>query len=201
MKDEELDDVALLWQKAKAKNSEQPKTDATALIEAGEARKKSTLAAHYGNAAVLSVTVVGLVFYFYYLYNLQDVLSKIGYNLMIGGLTIRVIIELFSAWRSRKIKIADTASSSLQNSVAFHQFRKRIHGPVTMFIFVAYFIGFYMLTPEFYRHISLLWLVLMDASALIVAVVLVYFIRRGIRQELRDLEKMVELQRSLVQPE
>jgi hypothetical protein len=201
MKDEELDDVAMLWQNAKTKNSEQPKTNATALIEAGEARKKSTLAAHYGNAAVLSVTVVGLVFYFYYLYNFQDVLSKIGYNLMIGGLTIRVLIELFSAWRSRKIKIADTAAISLQNSVAFHQFRKRIHGPVTMFIFVAYFIGFYMLTPEFYRHISLLWLVLMDASALIVAVVLIYFIRRGIRQELRDLEKMMELQRSLVQPE
>jgi hypothetical protein len=150
---------------------------------------------------VLTVTVLVLVFYFYYLYNFQDVLSKIGYNMMIGGLTIRIIIELFSAWRSRKIKIAETASASLQNSVAFLQFRRQIHGPVTMFIFVAYFIGFYMLTPEFYRYISLIWLVLMDTSALIVAAVLVYFIRRGIRQELYDLEKMVELQRSLVHPE
>lgn len=201
MKDEELDDVVLLWQQAKTKSHEQPKVNVSALIEAGEARKKSTLAAHYGNAAVLTVTVLVLVFYFYYLYNFQDVLSKIGYNLMIGGLTIRIIIELFSAWRSRKIKIAETASASLQNSVAFLQFRRQIHGPVTIFIFVAYFIGFYMLTPEFYRYISLMWLLLMDTSALIVAAVLVYFIRRGIRQELYDLEKMVELQRSLVHPE
>ncbi|MBX2915968.1 MAG: hypothetical protein KF856_11930 [Cyclobacteriaceae bacterium] len=201
MKEKELDDLAMLWQEAKTIGSEQPKTNATALIATGKARKKSTLAAHYGNATVLTLTVLVLVFYFYYLYNFQDVLSKIGYNLMIGGLTIRVIIELFSAWRSRKIKIEDTASASLQNSVAFFQFRKRIHGPITIFIFVAYFIGFYMLTPEFYRRISLMWLVLMDTSALIVAAVLVYFIRRGIRQELHDLEKMVELQRSLIQSE
>jgi hypothetical protein len=201
MKDEELDDVALLWQQAKTKSHEQPKVNVSALIKAGEARKKSTLAAHYGNAAVLTVTVLVLVFYFYYLYNFQDVLSKIGYNLMIGGLTIRIIIELFSAWRSRKIKIADTASASLQNSVAFLQFRRQIHGPVTIFIFVAYFIGFYMLTPEFYRYISLMWLILMDTSALIIAGVLAYFIRKGIQQELYDLEKMVELQRSLVHRE
>ncbi|MBX2899920.1 MAG: hypothetical protein KF775_09720 [Cyclobacteriaceae bacterium] len=200
MKDEELDDVATLWQQAKTK-SEQPKVNVAALIEAGETRKKSTLAAHYGNAAVLTATVLVLLFYFYYLYNFQDVLSKIGYNLMIGGLVVRIIIELFSAWRSNKINIVDTASASLQNSVAFLQFRKRIHGPVTMFIFVGYFIGFYMLTPEFYRHISFMWLLLMDTSALVVAAVLVYFIRRGIRQELHDLEKVVELQRSLAYPE
>lgn len=201
MKDEELDDVTALWQQTKTKSSEQPKTNVAALIAAGEARKKSTLTAHYGNAAVLSATVFVLVFYFYYLYNFQDVLSKIGYNLMIGGLVIRIIIEFFSAWRSQKIKVGDTASASLQNTVAFLQFRKRIHGPVTMLIFIAYFIGFYMLTPEFYRHIAFTWLVLMNVSALLVAIVLAYFIRRGIRQELLDLEKMVELQRSLVRPE
>lgn len=201
MKDEELDDVTALWQQTKTKSSEQPKTNVAALIAAGEARKKSTLTAHYGNAAVLSATVFVLVFYFYYLYNFQDVLSKIGYNLMIGGLVIRIMIEFFSAWRSQKIKVGDTASASLQNTVAFLQFRKQIHGPVTMFIFIAYFIGFYMLTPEFYRHIAFTWLVLMNVSALLVAIVLAYFIRRGIRQELLDLEKMVELQRSLVRPE
>lgn len=196
MNEKELNELALLWKEAKVKNS--TSTDVGAIIKAGEVRKKNTLAAHYGNAAVLSATVAMLVFFFYYLYNFQDVLSKIGYNLMIGGLVVRILIELFSVWRSRKIKFYDSAADSLQNSIDFHEFRKRIHGPVTMVIFVLYFIGFYLLTPELYRHISILWLALIDVSALLIATVLVYFIRKGIRQELHDLEKMVDLHRNLV---
>jgi len=197
MKDKEMDDLTTLWQQAKAGSNEPSASNITSIIKAGEVRKKNTLAAHYGNAAVLSGTVAMLVFYFYYLYNFQDVLSKVGYNLMIGGLSVRIIIELFSVWRSRKIKFSDTAAGSLKNSVAFHEFRKRIHGPVTIIIFGLYFVGFYMLTPEFSRHISMGWLILMDASAVVVAVVLILFIRKGVRQELKDLEKMVELQQSL----
>jgi hypothetical protein len=195
----ELDDIKALWRKAKSSSETQPaKQDIAALIAQGEAKKKSTLAAHVGNAAVLTGTVAFLIFYFYYLYNFQDLLSNIGINLMIGGLTIRVVIEIFSAIRSRRINISDTATQSLQNSISFHEFRKRIHGPVTIIIFGLYFVGFYMLTPEFSRHISMGWLIAMDVSALLVAAILIVFIRKGIRQELRDLEKMVELQKSLM---
>lgn len=197
MKEKDLDDLTTLWQQAKT-GAGQPVQDVVTIIKAGEARKKSTLAAHYGNAAVLSGTVILLIFYFYYLYNFQDLLSKVGYNLMIGGLVVRIIIEFFSAWRSGKIKVSDVAVASLKNSLAFLEFRKRIHGPITIVIFVLYFIGFYMLTPEFSRHISLKWLVIIDVSALFIAVMLMRFIRKGIRQEMHDLEKMVAIHSSLV---
>jgi uncharacterized membrane protein len=197
MKDKEMDELTALWQEAEAGSSEHAATDIASLLKAGEVRKKNSLAAHYGTAAVLSGTVTMLVFYFYYLYDFQDVLSKIGYNLMIGGLAVRIVIELFSVWRSRQIKFSDTAAGSLKNSVAFLEFRKHIHGPVTIIIFGLYFVGFYMLTPEFSKHMSMGWLILMDTSAVVVAVVLTLFIRKGIRQELRDLEKMVELLASL----
>lgn len=193
----EMDDLGSLWQKAKSKNQSAANPNLNALIKQAQAKKKSALAAHYGNAAVLAATVLMLVFYFHYLYNFQDTLSKVGIDLMIYGLTVRIAIELYSAWRSRKINVADTAAQSLEHSVAFYEFRKRIHGPITIVIFVLYFIGFYSLTPEFSRHISLGWLITMDASALVVAAGLAFFIRKGIKQELRDLEKMVELQRSL----
>ncbi|MCW5910747.1 MAG: hypothetical protein KIT62_06720 [Cyclobacteriaceae bacterium] len=201
MKDAEMDDVAALWEQVRATGNEQPKANIKTLIEAGQARKKKTLAAHYGNAAVLSATVVVLMFYFYYLYSFQDMLSKIGYNLMIGGLVIRIAVELFSVWRSRKIKVSDTAAASLQNTVSFLKFRKHIHGPVTIIILVVYFIGFYMLTPEFSRHFSTFWMIALDAGALVIAVLLTLMIRKGIKQELHHLEKIVELQRSLVYPE
>lgn len=198
MKDEK-DDIAALWQQAKGKNQAAAVADLTEIKNQAAAKKKSALVAHYGNASVLTVTVVVLVFYFYYLYNFQDVLSNIGINLMIGGLLVRIGIEIYSALRSRSVNVADTASQSLQNSVAFHEFRKRIHGPVTITIFALYFIGFYMLTPEFSRYISFGWMVVMDGGALVVAAFLILVIRKGIKQELKDLEKMVQLQRSLVQ--
>jgi hypothetical protein len=197
MKEKDLDELALLWQQAKT-NAGQGSVDVGAVRKAGELRKKSTLFAHYGNAAVLSGTVALLIFYFYYLYNFQDIISIIGYNLMIGGLVIRIIIEIFSAWRSTKIKFSDTTTTSLQYLLSFLKFRRRIHGPVTIAIFISYFIGFYMLTPEFSRHISIEWLVIMDVSALFIAVMLMYFIRRGIRQEMEHLENMIEIHTNLI---
>lgn len=196
MKEKDLDDLTALWQQAKS-GAKPSVLDVAAISKAGEARKKSTLTAHYGNAIVLSVTVIFLIFYFYYLYHFQDLLSKIGYNLMIGGLILRIVIEVFSALRSKQIKISDITTASLHNSVAFLEFRKRIHGPVTIVIFILYFIGFYMLTPEFSRYISLKWLLIMDISALFIAVMLMYFIRRGIRQEMEHLENMITIHKSL----
>jgi len=197
MKDE-LDDIKAMWQQTKEISRQHNTTDVHTLIALGETKKKSMMAAHYGNALVLSATVLMLVFYFYYLYHFQMTLSHIGYNLMIGGLVIRIGIEIFSVIRSKRIKISDTATHSLETSIAFYQFRRRIHGPVTIFIFIAYFIGFYMLTPEFSKYIALQWVIIMDSSALVIGIVLALFIRRGILQELRDLEKIVELQKSLV---
>lgn len=194
---EEMDDLGALWQKTKTINETIANPNLSELIKQAGAKKKSALAAHYGNAAVLTATVLMLVFFFYYLYNFQDVLSNIGITLMIGGLVIRIVIEFFSAWRSRKINVSDTAAHSLQHSIAFYEFRKRIHGPVTIVIFIVYFIGFYMLTPEFSRYFSTGWLIVMDTSALVIAAFLAFVIRKGIKQELLDLEKMVELQRSL----
>lgn len=195
---EELDDLSTLWQQAKNKSQEASVPNVGELIMQASAKKRSTLVAHFGNAAVLTLTVAVLMFYFYYLYNFQFALSKIGYNLMIGGLIVRIAIEIYSALRSRSITVSDTAAKSLQNSVAFYEFRKRIHGPVTIIIFGLYFIGFYMLTPEFSRYFSLGWMILIDGSALIIAAFLAFFIRKGIKQELCDLEKMMELQRNLL---
>lgn len=195
---EELDDLSTLWQQAKTKSQSATAPNVAELMTQASVKKRNALMAHFGNAAVLTLTVAVLMFYFYYLYDFQFTFSKIGYNLMIGGLIVRIAIEIYSALRSRSINVSDTAAQSLQNSVAFYEFRKRIHGPITVIIFVLYFIGFYMLTPEFSRHFSLGWMILIDGSALIIAALLAFYIRKGIKQELRDLEKMVELQRSLV---
>ncbi len=201
MKGKEMDDISSLWQQAKASSQAQPKSSIAGLMQAAEARKKNALSAHFGNAAILLVTVAILVFYFYYLYYFEDVLSKVGYNVMIGGLVIRIMIEGYSVWRSRKVKISDTVRESVQNSISFLKFRKYVHGPVTLFILVTYFIGFYLLTPEFSRYFSTFWMVMIDISAFVAAIILTYYIRKGIKQEIQDLEKIVEIQSHLLSSE
>jgi len=65
MKGKEMDDISSLWQQAKASSQAQPKSSIAGLMQAAEARKKNALSAHFGNAAILLVTVAILVFYFY----------------------------------------------------------------------------------------------------------------------------------------
>lgn len=197
MKDE-LDDIKKMWQEVKESSQQQfVATNVNALITLGEAKKKSTLTAHYGNALGLTVTLAMLIFCFYYVFHFQMVLSNIGATLMIGGMALRILIEIFSALRSQRIKISDTTSQSVHNTISFYQFRKRIHGPVTILIFGLYFVGFYMLTPEFSMHLSLSWVIVMDASAVVIAIVLILIIRHGILKELKDLEKIVDIQTNL----
>jgi len=197
MKEEDFDELTLLWLHAK-QNAGQFSLDAATMSKAGELQKKFTMRSHFGSSIILTLTVGVLVFYFYFLFHLQDLLSIVGYNLMIGGLTLRIVIEIFSAWRSSKIKLYDTTVASLQSILAFLTFRKRIHGPITITIFVLYFIGFYMLTPEFSQYLALTWLIVMDVSALFIAWLLFYLIKRGINLEMNELNKMVNLHKKLI---
>lgn len=196
---EDMDKLSMLWQQAKSKSSAAAMPDFATLMAQASARKKSAVVAHFGNAAILTLTVVVLVVYFYYLYNFQYLLSNIGIKLMIGGLVVRILLELYSVLRSRSINLTDTAAQSLENSVSFLAFRKRIHGPVTITIFVLYFIGFYMLTPEFSQYFSLAVMILLDAGALVVAAFLAFAIRKGIKKEVIDLEAIIALQKNLIQ--
>ena len=200
MKDE-LDDLKAMWQKAKVSTESIIAVEASTLITLGVAKKKSMLAAHYANALILSVLLIVLIVFFHYIISFQNLLSHIGSNLMIGGIALRIGIEIFSVFCSRHINISDTAALSLENSISFYQFRKRTHGSVTYLIFGFYFVGFYMLTPEFLQYNSLPMVILMDTSALLIAFILIKVISKGIRKELQDLEKIVELQKSLTKEE
>lgn len=200
MKEKDLDELSFLWQQAK-QSVGQRAIDISAVRKAGEIQKKNNLRVHYSTAIILSVTVAIIVYYFYVLYHFQDLISVIGYNLMIVGLSLRIVIEFISVWRSRRIKLTDTTFASLQQTLSFLTFRQNIHGPITITIFVLYFIGFYMLTPEFSRNIPLPWLIIMDVSAMFIALFLFYIIKKGINKEMNELNKTVLLHKALVKEE
>lgn len=194
----EWDDIKSQWSKAKEEMPAQTALKPSELIAAAEKRKKKTVAAHYANTLIMGATWLMLIGYFGY-YTFRDLLSNIGIVLMVGGLGLRIVIEILSTIRSRKIHVSDAAVQSLEDTLSFYRFRKRIHGPVTFLIVALYIVGFLMLNPELSRHIKTQWLVAMDLAGTIAAVVLIRVIGKGVRQELRDLEKIVEFKRSLTE--
>ena len=123
--------------------------------------------------------------------------GRCGVSLMIGSISVRILIELFSIYLSTKIDLSAAAMKTNHDWLKFYQFRKRIHGPVTLIIIVLYTIGFYMLTPEFSLHFSFPVMILIDLSYIIGAIIFTWFIRNAIRKEMKYLAAVLDLQHGI----
>ena len=117
---------------------------------------------------------------------------------MLGGLLIRIIFEIISISKSKKMHVIDNSLESVNNSIAFYQFRKNIHGIVAPIIISLYTIGFYMLTPEFLLYMSTWNVVLFDVSYLFIAIILFVQIRKGVRKEMENVKSTIELKKELL---
>ncbi len=191
-----MDDLKSIWKSAKG-NTEKSTVTAAALISQAEAKKKNAVVAHFWNIGILLAVAVMLAATFYFFFPFRDTLSRTGIGLMIGGLLVRIAIEIFSISKSNKVKVSDTTSQATDDTLAFYEFRKKIHGPVTLSIVMTYIAGFYMLSPEFSLYISTTGMIVMDVGFLVGAIVMALLIRTGIRKELQDLQSVVQIKRAL----
>ena len=190
------DELHQLWQETKS--IIRPSTsNVEALIAQAKAHRKHTRNFHGGNIAVLLGVVFGLIVFFRYVAPLQTLLSHVGIGLMIGGLLLRIVIELYSLVRSTRIDLSANARQATDDALAFLRFRKTVHGWVTITIVLLYSLGFYLLTPEFSQYFSLPWMILIDGSYLVGAAILIGLIRRGIRKEVTALEELAAIGREL----
>ncbi|MHA4846801.1 hypothetical protein ACX0G7_21725 [Flavitalea antarctica] len=170
---------------------------ATDKLFQAKAQKQSVLSFHYGNIIVLSVVLVGISLFFFYIAPFKGTLGRTGVALMLGGLIIRIIVELFSAIKYSRIRLEEDALRTTSRSLEFYQFRQKIHGPVTIITVGLYVISFYMLTPEFSLYFSTGWMLAMDIGFIIIAIILFIQIRKGVRKEMVTLQKLSVLQRDI----
>ncbi|SNT28094.1 hypothetical protein SAMN05421640_3149 [Ekhidna lutea] len=182
-----LDDLKNKWSDAKGGNPKHP--SAEEVINLSKKKKKGAVNMHIGNIAILTITLIGISAFFIYVAPLQEILSHIGIALMTGGLLLRILIECYSTYRSTKLEISDSTAVSNEKFLKFYAYRKRIHGPVTISILVAYTIGFYILTPEFSTYFTTTQVVIMDLSYLLAAAIFGFSIRKGIKDEMRLLNE------------
>ncbi len=191
-----LDDMKNTWNIAKASKPE--RASITELIDLSKEKMRGAVRMHLGNIAILAITLIAISSFFFYLAPLQEVLSHVGIALMTGGLLVRIAIECYSIYLSSKMDFSETAVEANGQALGFHAYRKRIHGPVTIGILIAYTAGFYILLPEFADYFTSIQVLLMGVSYLLGAAIFGFSIRRAIKNEMKILNEMIALQNDLI---
>jgi hypothetical protein len=88
---------------------------------------------------------------------------------------------------------------TVNNAIAFYQYRKKVQFVVAPTIVALYTIGFYMITPEFLTYLSVESVILFDALYLVMAVILFIQIRKGVIKEVNTLQETVALKQELLE--
>ena len=159
--------------------------------------KKSHFMFYYGTIIILSVTLIGISCFFYFVAPVQQTLSRIGAGLMLIGLFVRIIIEIATVIRSKKVHVQNNSLEAINNAVSFYQFRTKVHYTIAPIIITLYTIGFYMITPEFLEYLSTKSVIFFDVLYLVLAVFLFVQIRKGVLKEMNILNETIDLQKEI----
>lgn len=112
---------------------------------------------------------------------------------MIGGLGLRILIEIFSKLKADKIKYDLSTLLTTNKAVEFYLWRKKIHGPITFLIVAFYSLGVFLLNPEFTNYYSLQRVLIFDMLYVVIIIVLFFVIRVGVLKELKQLKRISNL--------
>lgn len=160
-------------------------------------KEKENFSSYYGTIIILSITLLVISLFFYYAAPVEKLLSRIGAGLMILGLMVRIIIEIISIYKAKRIDNLDSTLTTAENTIKFHQFRKLIHLVVTPIIIGLYTIGFYIITPEFSLYLKPWNVALIDVSYIIIGVILFIIIRKQVKEEMKKLRDIVDLRNEI----
>ena len=197
---DKIDDLKKLWQDSRVDERDNS-TDIKNTIHIAKQQMRSATRLQLTGILILVIVAAGLWAFFIYVARFRQTLSHIGAGLMIGGLIVRIITELFSIYMSTRINLADPALKTNNDSLRYFRFRRRVNGPFTAGILIAYTIGFYMLTPEFSLYFSTLVLIMIDLSYLLAAFIFTWFIRNAVKKEMGILKEVLRITNDLGRPD
>ena len=196
--DKEFKNLQQKWQKQKNELGDSS-SSFEQIVSTIELKRKKGLSFHYGNIIILLVTLIGLFLFFYFVAPVQELLSRIGVGFMMIGILLRIVIEVFSSIKSKKINKLDTALRTTELTLDFYTFRKKIHGAITHIIFVLYLVGFYMISPEFSNYFSFWQMILMDVSCFVILAIIYIQMRKGIKKEMNMLLEIIALKKEIIE--
>ncbi|MGK7397355.1 MAG: hypothetical protein ACNS62_22450 [Candidatus Cyclobacteriaceae bacterium M3_2C_046] len=191
-----LDEFKNTWDAAK-KDVTVNTDQSSKLISLSRQRMRKIRLIFVANISILVFTLIIISAYFYYVAHFREILSLTGMVLMTGGLSVRILIEFYSMYMAGKIDISGPTARVNSEYLNFYHYRKTIHGPVTIAILIGYSVGFYFLIPEFGNYFNQSELMLLAFSYLVAAAIFGFFIRQGIRDEMKHLKSLLQLDKQL----
>ena len=159
---------------------------ASDIADLARKRLKDTQKKHVATIGVLGTTLFILTGFALYSGG-KSSLFVVGIGLMIAALGVRIAVEWWSSLQLKKLNIREDLSNYLKQLTGFHQTRKKIHGKFTVITFGLYVVGFGMLLPFFKASLSTGFFTYIIVSGIVVFGVLIYFIRKKINEELKNL--------------
>lgn len=181
----EFNNIQEIWN---SQSDTKPSTTASALIAKAKEHTKTLKHNHYWTIGIISLTVLILLFYFFWTNSHQFNSLTIGLSVMIGMLIFRIILEINSSTKLKSIKPDLTLLDYSQKVKTFYEWRKKIHLILTPIIYISYFIGFTMLLPSFEANFSNGFYMYCLVSGYGFFFVFGYFLIKQIRKELKLIE-------------
>lgn len=185
--------------KSSRNNIKTPTNNFDILYKKIEQKQKENFSFYYGTIIILTITLIAVSLFFYYMAPVKETLSRIGAGLMITGLAFRILIEIVSVIKAKRINKFDKTLQTVDSSLNFHQFRKKTHQVYSPIIIGLYSIGFYMIFPEFMLYMSIWMIWFIGISYLIMGTVLFIVIRKGVVDEMQKLRDIMELKKDIIE--
>lgn len=139
---------------------------------------------------VLSLTVLILIVFFFYISAYKNSQVFLGLSIMIGSLLLRIGIEFFSVIKKTQLPADQDLKTYTQELLRFYKRRKYIHFIITPFLFISYILGFLMLLPGFKQEFSFGFYNYILISSTIIFIALAVLIAYQIRKELKLLKEL-----------
>ncbi|WP_333696069.1 hypothetical protein [Flavobacterium sp.] len=183
----EFNEIQDLWN---LQNQSKLNLDAAELIAKSEKNSKILRRNHYGTLAIISVTTLILVYYFFWVNAHHLNAMTLGLSIMIVMLLSRIVLELHSVQKLKAIHPDLTVLEYAKKVKTFYQWRRKIHYVFTPLIYITYFIGFTLLLPTFKAHFSFGFYLYCIVSGYGFFLLFGYFLMKHIQKELQILEKL-----------
>jgi len=185
-----------IWKKSK-ENLHTSDSNLNEIYKKIDTAKSENSKFYFGTIYVLLITLLVIISFFVFVAPVKDILSRLGASLMVVGLVARILIEVGSIVRLKRVQVYESTLETIDRAISFHKYRKMIHSVVMPIILVVYTIGYYMITPEFLMYLSLEMVVFYDVIYLIMIIFLFFQFRKGIRKEMKNLELTIALKKSI----
>ncbi len=140
--------------------------------------------------AIISITVLVLIGFFFYISAYMVPIVTIGLLLMIIPLIFRVGLEGFSIKTLENIDVSIDTSHFRDRIVQYYKSRMVVHFIATPIIFGLYITGFILLMPSFKANLSSGFYTYIQISSVVVLLALAFMIAQTIKKEIQILKNL-----------